>query len=505
MQGNYVNLGKVKYVADMIRKKTFSTFFLYLLVLIVLHAQNNNTQSEINQLLKDPAFKHASVGISVIDVATGKTIAAYNADQSLIPASILKVVTTSTAAAVLGNGYKFKTELQYSGDIDNQGNLKGNLYIKGYGDPTFGSPLMEEAKSMEVVLNTFINSILRKNILCVEGYVIGDASWFGSEVNAPDWPWIDLGNYYAAGVWGLNIHENLYYLHFLQNPEFKAAPRIMNIEPAVENLVFYNEVRSAKKGSGDNAYIYGAPYSYERYVRGTIPVGTGEFTIKGSLPDPPLFAAQQLKKLLADINIPVSKGATTDRLLQISVDQNRKTLFTLYSPELKTIIQRTNIESVNLYCETLLKTLGKRKTGEAPEAIKGIEVIEDYWTERGLSFDGVNMVDGSGLSRTNLVTAGFMAHLLRKISLNTKINKTIYDSLPVAGKSGGLKYYLRGTEAEGKISAKTGTLENVRSFAGYATNKQGKKLAFCIIVNNHNCSGSALRKKLAPLMQAMCR
>ena len=98
-----------------------------------------------------------------------------------------------------------------------------------------------------------------------------------------------------------------------------------------------------------------------------------------------------------------------------------------------------------------------------------------------------------------------MANLLRKIDLDPKIKGTIYNSLPIAGKSGGLKYYLRGTSAEGKLRAKTGTLGNVRSFAGYATNAKGKKLAFCIIVNNHNCSGSALRKKLTPLMQAMCR
>jgi D-alanyl-D-alanine carboxypeptidase/D-alanyl-D-alanine-endopeptidase (penicillin-binding protein 4) len=498
-------LGIAKTVVNMIQKKTFSGLIVWLCLTPLLFSQNSAIQNHINKLLKDPALRHASFGISIMDVETGKTIASHNDNQSLIPASILKVVTTSTAAAVLGNDYKFKTELQYSGEIDKQGNLKGNLYIKGYGDPTFGSPLMEAAKPMDEVLNTFVASILNKNILCVEGYVIGDASWFGSEVNAPDWPWIDLGNYYAAGVWGLNIHENLYYLHFLQNPQLKAAPRIMNIEPAVENLVFYNEVKSAKKGSGDNAYIYGAPYSYERYVRGTIPVGTGEFTIKGSLPDPPLFAAKHLKNLLADINVPVSKGATTDRLLQTPMDKDRKTLFTYYSPELKTIIKRTNIKSVNLYCETFLKTLGKRKTGEGSETQKGLQVIEDYWTERGLSFDGVNQVDGSGLSRTNLVTAKFMAALLRKTHLNSGINSTIYESLPVAGKSGGIKYYLRGTIAEGRLRAKTGTLENVRSFAGYATNKQGKKLAFCIIVNNHNCSGSALRKKLAPLMQAMCQ
>ncbi|KAA3634634.1 MAG: D-alanyl-D-alanine carboxypeptidase/D-alanyl-D-alanine-endopeptidase [Bacteroidetes bacterium] len=470
-----------------------------------LFSQINSIQSQINQLLKDPAFKHASVGISVMDVKTGKMVASHNADQSLIPASILKVVTTSTTAGILGSNYKFKTELQYSGDIDKQGNLKGNLYIKGYGDPTLASPLMEGTDSMEDVLGNFVYAILQKNILCVEGHIIGDASWFGSTVNAPDWPWIDLGNYYAAGVWGLNFHENLYYLHFLQNPQLKASPRIMDIEPEVEGLAFYNEVKSAKKGSGDNAYIYGAPYSYERYVRGTIPVGNQKFTIKGSLPDPPLFAAQKLKNQLAGINVPTSRGATTDRLLQIPMEKTRKTLYTHYSPDLKTIIKRTNIKSVNLYCETFLKTLGKRKTGEGTEAQKGLEVIEDFWTQRGLSFDGVSQVDGSGLSRTNLVTARFMASLLRKTHLDPKISNTIYESLPIAGKSGGLKYYLRGTVAEGKLRAKTGTLENVRSFAGYATNNQGKKLAFCIIVNNHNCSGSALRKKLAPLMQAMCR
>ena len=489
----------------MIHKQFFTILVFWFSLLPLLSGQANLMQTRINQLLKDPAFKHASLGISIIDVKTGKTIAGYDAQRSLIPASILKVVTTSSAAAILGNGYKFKTELQYSGNIDKQGNLKGNLYIKGFGDPTFGSPLMEEAKSMDDVLNTFVYSIINKNILCVEGHIIGDASWFGSEVNAPDWPWIDLGNYYASGVWGLNIHENLYYLHFLQNPQLKASPRIMNIEPQVDNLVFYNEVKSARKGSGDNAYIYGAPYSYERYVRGTIPVGTGEFTIKGSLPDPPLLAAQTLKSLLDDANIPTSKGATTDRLLQIPMDPERKTIFTFYSPDLKTIIKRTNIKSVNLYCETLLKTIGKKSTGEGSDATKGLRAIEEFWEGRGLSFEGINQVDGSGLSRTNLVTAKFMASLLRKTALDPKIKKTIYESLPIAGRSGGLKYYLRGTAAEGQLRAKTGTLENVRSFAGYATQKNGNQLAFCIIVNNHNCSGSQLRKKLAPLMQAMCQ
>jgi D-alanyl-D-alanine carboxypeptidase/D-alanyl-D-alanine-endopeptidase (penicillin-binding protein 4) len=152
----------------------------------------------------------------------------------------------------------------------------------------------------------------------------------------------------------------------------------------------------------------------------------------------------------------------------------------------------------------MLKTMGKKKTGEGSETTRGITVIREFWENRGLSFDGVNILDGGGLSRTNLVTARFMTSLLQKIAKDGKISQTIYNSLPVAGKSGNMKYYLKGTSAEGNIRSKTGTMENVRSFAGYATNKQGKKQAFCIIVNNHDCSTSVLRKKLAPLMKAMC-
>lgn len=483
----------------------WASLFFILWLMPISSAQQSTFQTHLNTLAKDPVLKHASFGISIIDVESGKVLAELNPGQSLIPASILKLVTTSTAAAILGNDYRFKTELQYSGDIDKQGSLKGNLYIKGYGDPTLGSPEWEEASSMEEVLNQFKNAILKKNIQCIEGYIVGDASWFGSEVNGPDWPWIDLGNYYAAGVWGLNFHENLYYLNLLQNPVLDESPRIQSIEPEVENLAFYNELKSGTKGSGDNAYIFGAPYSYDRYIRGTIPAGTGQFTVKGSLPDPPLFAAQHFAKLLHDINISSTHGPTTDRILQIPLDQNRKILYTHYAPDLKTIIARTNIKSVNLYCEAMLKALGKKETGAGAEAQKGLKIIQGFWEARGLSFEGIHLADGGGLSRTNLVTADFMTNLLRKTALDAKINKTIYDSLPVAGKSGNMKYYLKGTAAEGNIHCKTGTMENVRSFAGYATNKQGKRLAFCIIVNNHSCSTSVLRKKLEPLMKAMCQ
>ena len=189
--------------------------------------------------------------------------------------------------------------------------LRGNLYLKGFGDPTLGSDQMNEAEELDVVMEKFRLAIQQKGIRKIEGQIIGDGSYYGTDVNCDTWQWNDLGNYYAAGVWGLNIHENLYYLRFRQNATLGQTPAIAAIEPFIDGLAFYNEVQSAKRGSGDNAYIYGAPYDFTRYVRGTIPVGSKLFSIKGSMPDPPLFAAQYFKDKLEEVGIASTRPATT--------------------------------------------------------------------------------------------------------------------------------------------------------------------------------------------------
>jgi serine-type D-Ala-D-Ala carboxypeptidase/endopeptidase (penicillin-binding protein 4) len=466
----------------------------------------SHIQQAVNALANDPALKHAGLGVCVIEVESGRILAGHQAEMSLVPASSLKVVTTATALGILGPDYTFKTELQYDGEIDARGNLKGNLFLRGYGDPTLGSDQMEGTPALEEVSARFRMVLQQRGIRHIDGYVVGDASWLGNDVNCRSWQWNDLGNYYGAGVWGLNIHENLYYLRFRQSSRLGATPAIGLIEPEVPGLSFYNEVKSAKSGSGDNAYIFGGPYTYERFVRGTIPVGSGLFSIKGSLPDPPLFAAYHFKRSMESIGITSSREAVT----QLELDSRgfksgeRKVLFTHYSPPLNKIVERANIKSVNLYCESLLRALGKnQKDDGAIEA--GIEVIENYWTGRGLKMDGCYLEDGSGLSARNAVTTLFLATLMREVARDEKVFPFFYDSLPIGGRSGSLEYMFRGSAAEGKVRAKSGTLNRVRSYTGYATSRSGKLLAFSVIVNNYSCTGSAMRSKLERFMTILCQ
>lgn len=472
----------------------------------IQHTSAQNTyQKAINTFLQNPNLKHASVSISLVDTESGVILASHQPDLSLSPASSLKVLTTSTALKLLGVDYRFKTVLQYDGQITKEGILEGNIYLKGYGDPTLGSDQLEEAETLEEVLEKFRMAIQQKGIRKINGYIVGDGSYFSSDVNCDTWQWNDLGNYYAAGVWGLNLHENLYYLRFRQRTQVGQRPGVARIEPDVEGLEFYNEIRSAGRNTGDNAYIYGAPYTYTRQLRGTIPAGNGLFSIKGSIPDAPKFAAQQFQNSLEEIGIISSKGAISflEFKERNSSTDNRTELYQYASPPLSTIITRANMKSVNLYCESLLKTISKAKDGDGSFE-SGTEEIKKYWEDRGLSMKGIFLEDGSGLSARNAVTSRFMAQLLRKLNKDTDF-EAFYNSLPVAGRTGSLKNTLKGTSAEGRLRAKSGTLKRVRSFTGYARSKSGALRSFSIMVNDFSGSGALMRKKIEQLMLAFCQ
>ena len=460
----------------------------------------------IERLANDPSLKNASLGISVLEVESGKQIAAHFPNQSLKPASSLKVVTTGVALALLGNDFRFKTVLEYDGTIDSEGTLHGNLYIKGYGDPTLASDHFKKAEKLNVVLSKWIAAIQKQGIKKIDGQIVGDASFFDSSVNGRTWLWEDLGNYYASGAWGLNIHENRYFLKFQQTARIGATPQIVSTSPQIPNLLLMNELKSAERGSGDNAYIFGAPYSYTRFVRGTIPIGSKIFTIKGSIPDPPFFAAHSLLYELEAKGISTNKLATSQfELDRLGESRKKRTSFYTYqSPTLKEIVKETNLKSVNLYCEAMLRMIGETKTGKG-NAAAGLEEIKTFWEGRGLNMDGFFMEDGSGLSPQNAVSAFHMASILRKLARDKKLFPAFYDSLPIAGQTGTIRGMFKNSPAYGKLRAKSGGMTRVRSYTGYAKTKSGKLLSFSIIVNNFSGKSSAVREKLAIFMETLCR
>lgn len=463
--------------------RTLIIGFYALFVFSLVNGQSR-MQSTLDRLAEDPALSHAGFGACVMDLENGEVLAQHRAGRSLAPASSLKVVTTSVALARLGDDFRFATDLQYEGTIDGEGVLRGNLILKGKGDPTLGAPQWGATDNMAAVLERFRLAVQQAGIRKVAEYIIGDGSAYPSAAAAPSWHWNDLGNYYAAGIWGLNLHDNLYYLRFSGRGRRGAKTEVAEVKPELPGLSFVNEVRVAAPGTGDNAYIYGGPYIYRCYLRGTIPAGRGAFTIKGAIPDPPLFAAQALQRELLRVGISTEREAISRQIYGArgGVDAARQTIYTHYSPELKTIVRRTLDKSVNLYCEGLLRKLGRQEGDGSREA--GLRALRDYLKAQQVDLNGVYMEDGSGLSLLNAVTPRFLCEVLREAGAD------FYELLPVV--AGGRR-----------VRAKSGTMKRVRAFAGMVRSRSGRLLCVTVIANNFEGSGSAMRQKLEQWLRSL--
>lgn len=440
-----------------------------------------------------------------VDLTNGATIASHRPQSAHTPASIMKVVTTAAALNTLGADYRYETQLAYSGEIQ-EGILQGDLYIIGSGDPTWGGAELDGTLEWDAQIQELVAAIQRAGITEITGSIIGDGTAYESAVNAPTWQWNDLGNYYGAGVSGLNINENRYKLTFYRSATPGTKTEVIKLEPQLPYVSFENEVKTGPKGSRDEAYIYGAPLTYKRAIRGTIPSGSTPFTIKGSLPDPPFFVAYALSQQLAKSGVTISNRVTTQRarLLDGHLRETINPIATYTSPRLSLIADRCNKESINLYAESMLKALALKAKGEASTAA-GVEAIYEFYESRGVSLEGAYIEDGSGLSPRTAISAQHMTAILKSIAQDPSLAAMIKPSLAVAGESGTLKYILRTSPAKGKIIGKSGSMTRVRAYAGYATAANGHEIAFCIIVNNFDCTSSVMRKKLEPLLEALTR
>jgi D-alanyl-D-alanine carboxypeptidase/D-alanyl-D-alanine-endopeptidase (penicillin-binding protein 4) len=482
----------------------YRLFFFFLVGFLSLTTGNAQlaVEAELRAIATDAGLRNAGLSVAVIDVSSNQLVASFNPKQSLRPASSIKLLTTASALIVLGPDHRFETRLEYSGYIDEKGTLHGNIFIVGGGDPTLGSPFLDATPDLAELMGTWVKALKAKGIRAVEGCVIGDASaWQGTPAPS-DWSEKDGGNYYAAGSWALNIHENMYFLPFEQAGKMGATPGIGPLEPEVPGMSFRNEVRSAASGSGDNAYIYGRPHQFVRAIRGTIPVGSGTFTIKGSVPDGPLWTAQLLQQELEAAGVEMAHIASTSD--EEPPGSTRQAILVHQSPPLETIIERANKESVNLYCEALLRSVGEKRLGVATREA-GIRVVREVWEDRGIDFSGANMSDGSGLSLENAISGYMLAQVARKMYVDQKYKSAFFNSLAVAGQDGTLAYLLKGTEAEGRIWAKSGSMKGVRSYTGFARGDSGKLYAFSMIANDFACSSSAMRKKFERLMLSLVK
>jgi D-alanyl-D-alanine carboxypeptidase/D-alanyl-D-alanine-endopeptidase (penicillin-binding protein 4) len=456
---------------------------IFSIVLIVLssalYAQNALDKFRNNALLQ-----HANISLLVKDAANNAVVYQYGEQNSMIPASTMKIVTTATALEMLGADFRFATAVEIDGNITHEGVLKGNLIVKGAGDPTLGSDKIGDKAFME----KWIAAVKNAGITKIAGDIVIDAGIFDSEAVNPKWLWEDIGNYYASGVYGISYLDNTYQI-VLQSGSAGTKPDIVKMIPEIPELVFENHLKSTNIAY-DSAYIYGAPRSYFRTIQGAIPANRSNFIIKGDIPEPDILLAKNLKSELARNNIYVTGNISNAP----TATRDRKTIYIHYSPPLREIIREINVKSNNHFAEHLFLTLALQHHTVA--TVKdAVMSVKNYWQTKGLPVDELFMCDGSGLSPANAVSANFLTELLIYMNTKSKYKDDFYRSLPLAGKEGTLIPFLKNTHLDGKVRAKSGSISRVRSYAGYIENS-GKQYVFAVIVNNANGSSTDVRKKI---------
>lgn len=478
-------------------------FFLYLFVAPILLFGQTSVQTAVNSFADYWAFKNAGITITVRNLADGSIVASHNSDLALAPASIAKLFSTASAFEILGEKYSPKTELYTDGKINASGVLEGNLYLRALGDPTLGSKYFNDDGAEGQYLESWVKDMKLAGIKEITGKIIVDGSAFGYQGCPEGWTWGDMGNYYGAGPSAVIINDNILNYYFKTSSIGKTSTLVRTV-PEIEGLRLLNTIKG-QNVSGDNSLIYGAPYSLDLYASGSLPYNRSSFMVKGTVPDPEKLLSKKLYDAIISNGIKVSNGYDNNRnLLLADAEQKPYSSMTLIkSWEGKTIEQiayHTNMRSVNIFAEQLVCLIGYEKKGIGSTS-NGLDYITDYWKGK-LGLKHLHLHDGSGLSRTNAISSNQFTLLLKYMAGSDKY-AVFKSTLPTAGQSGTLSNVCKGQAAEGRVFAKSGTMNRIKSYAGYVKSKSGKELCFSMTVNNYDCSNSATVDQMEKLFNAM--
>jgi D-alanyl-D-alanine carboxypeptidase/D-alanyl-D-alanine-endopeptidase (penicillin-binding protein 4) len=454
---------------------------IFILVVRYGFAQTASTtiQQKIDDWQTSPGLLNSSTGLAITDTKTGEELFKSVPQLRLVPASIMKVVTTATALEVFGPDFRFITTLSCSGFVRND-TLIGDLQIIGGGDPTLGSKYFPETGKF---LDDWTAAVKDLNIKAVKGNIILDATIYESQMIPNTWIWEDIGNYFGAGASGISVFDNLYEIHLSSEPVAERPTKIVKIVPEIPDLELMNEVQSSYVNS-DQAYVFGSPDENKRIVRGTIPRNKSDFVVKASMPNPSALLASEFRKKLAASNIAVLGSAKFEKVN--TKDRQSLLLSALQSPSLREIIKVTNHESVNLFAEHLLKHMAFQQNGFGTTK-DGCKFVIQFWKDKGLNLSGFFMSDGSGLSRFNAITASQMVEILNYMKTKSAYFSDFYESLAPVG-NGTLTVFKSYNFPNQSLRAKSGSMTRVRCYAGYLTTRSGKELSFSVMLNNFSCS-----------------
>lgn len=447
----------------------------FLLLLFCCIFLESPAQKSTNIILSSKALQTASVAYYALDAQTGEVLTG-SVQKSLVPASVMKIVTTAAALEILGPQFRFKTLFGYSGLIDNDsGILKGDLVIKGGCDPAFYSRYFTDY--YKGTFEDWAEKMKKTGVQRITGDLLIDISAMQDSSIPGGWIWDDIGNYYGTGVSAVSYFDNLYEIHFSSPPGEGKSAKINYTYPVIEDLKLENKVLTSSINK-DLSRVYGAPNSLFQKITGTVPMNRNDFVVKAANPDPAVTAAADFKKVLS------SKGILLEgQIKKVSRPKQFVLVSEKFSPELGQLLVPLNQKSLNLFAEQLLREIGRAQKND-PSLQTSLEALTEFWHDKNINLEGFYATDGSGLSRTTDLCPRTLVEILAYMYKGIN-NDVFFNSLPLAGVNGTLDHSFRGTPLENNLRAKTGSMNRVRSLAGILTSHKGKKVVFALIINNY--------------------
>jgi D-alanyl-D-alanine carboxypeptidase/D-alanyl-D-alanine-endopeptidase (penicillin-binding protein 4) len=444
------------------------------------------------QLVDTRPFDRATWGIYVVD-DRGRVLYQRNADRLSVPASNTKLVVTAAAAVLLPSDYRVKTSLYVNGRVEN-GVLDGDLILYGRGDPTwsarcYGVDTLTPGlcDSTFTSIDAMADSVRAHGIRRITGKLVGDGSYFEPTQIHYAWNAWDLTWWYAAPVSGLGFHDNSVDFRIVPGPAVDAPPAI-TWAPDLGLITFENRARTVSADSsttiGDNFFRSGGGWGVR--AEGTVALGRKPLVENVALPDPNLYAARALAASLARAGVAVEGGAasTTDSLAYRTVRCCAAPLVEFRGRPLPDIIFPILNSSQNWFAEMLLKILGRELKGEGSWQA-GLDVERRFLTDSvKIDSTAFALEDGSGLAAGNLVTAHAFAQLLAYMHRHPNGGPFVA-GLPHAGQPGSLLRRFVGTPLEGRVIAKTGSIDRVNSLSGYIERANGRTITFSVQANGH--------------------
>lgn len=376
-----------------------SLIYCCILLIFIGKAFAGSSSEALSTFLRQNGLPNNSVAIKIIDLQNGETVASHNENCSLVPASIMKSVTTAALLETAGPDWQFHTRVYIDGHID-FGYLRGNLIVEGACDPTLNS---EKEPASEDILEEICNALNFYQINRIEGSILIDENNF----NGPSRP----------DTWAKEDHSKYY-------------------------------------GTGSHAFNYSDNARGERAVN-----------------DPSKVFVSLLKNRLTENGIELEGKP---------MHEGKRTLIHDHlSAPLDEIMRSCMMRSDNLFAESMLRTYGKLE-GTDGSTVEAVEKEKQLWKEKNLPLKGVEIVDGSGLSRNNKVTANFMAELLKGMSEN--VNYASF--FPLAGQEGTLKKFLADTPLDSYVAMKTGSMRGIQCYAGYKLDEDYAPTHVIVIIMN---------------------